>query len=269
MQIHSMNAGCGARRDLRAGGLRLLSMLLLSGLVLVGRLEAREPLTPRRQVPRVFKSTTTVRHELRYLQYLPPGYSRDRDQRFPLVLFLHGAGERGTNLNLVATHGPPRLVREGREFPFILISPQCPAEERWQPDVLVRLLDKLGRELRVDQRRVYVTGLSMGGFGSWALAARYPERFAAVAPICGGGEWIDVRLAGRRQEALKGLGIWAFHGAKDTVVPLSESERMVSVYRQMGVADLRLSVDPEAGHDSWTKAYEGAALYDWLVSHHR
>ena len=112
----------------------------------------------------------------------------------------------------------------------------------------------------IDQDRVYLTGLSMGGYGTWALASKYPDRFAAIAPICGGGTMIMAL-------GLKDMPVWAFHGAKDQVVPLAESERMVETINARG-GNAKLTVYPEAGHDSWTKSYDNQELYDWLLSHH-
>lgn len=205
---------------------------------------------------------------LRYLLYLPQDYRQDGRKKWPLMLFLHGAGERGTNLSKVAVHGPPKLIAQGTNFPFIVVSPQCPANERWHDDVLVELLNNLCAEHAVDTNRVYLTGLSMGGYGSWSLAAQHPERFCAVAPICGGGEIIDVLLAGRRKEsAFRKLAIRAFHGAKDPVVPLSESERMVAAFKKAGCPEVDLTVYPEAGHDSWTETYANPKLFEWFLSH--
>ena len=130
---------------------------------------------------------------------MPKAAAAEPSKRWPLVLFLHGAGERGTNLNAVAVHGPPKLVAAGREFPFILASPQCPSGQVWNPTTLLALLDELQASLPVDGRRVYVTGLSMGGYGTWELAVKHPERFAAVAPICGGGERIRTLLPSQRE----------------------------------------------------------------------
>jgi predicted peptidase len=130
-------------------------------------------------------------------------------------------------------------------------------------------VDEVIKEQNIDSSRVYVIGLSMGGYGTWALAARYPDRFAAVAPICGGGETIGVLLAdAKRKAAMKTLGIWAFHGAKDPVVKLEESERMIAAYKRIG-SDARLTVYPEAQHDSWTETYVNRELYTWLLSHSR
>ncbi len=210
------------------------------------------------------------RGELRYLIYLPKDYSAAGNRRWPVMLFLHGAGERGTNVQRVAIHGPPKLVKEGRDFPFILVAPQCPEGERWQNDSLLQLLEHVMAEHKVDAGRVYLTGLSMGGYGTWKLALAHPEKFAAIAPICGGGEYIDALLASRAKvAALRSLPVWAFHGAKDNVVPLEESERMVNALKKVGVKDVRLTVYPEANHDSWTETYNNPELYEWLLKHSR
>jgi predicted peptidase len=170
----------------------------------------------------------------------------------------------------VAIHGPPKLVKQGKEFPFIIIAPQCPEGDRWHEDALLELLDRVTHEYAVDTNRVYLTGLSMGGFGTWKLGIAHPEKFAAIVPICGGGETIDVLLAGReRGAALKSLPIWAFHGAKDPVVPVTESERMVNALKKAGVKEVKLTVYPEAQHDSWTETYNNPELYEWLAKQSR
>jgi predicted peptidase len=187
-----------------------------------------------------------------------------------LILFLHGAGERGTDVWKVATHGPPKNVVEHPDFPFIVVSPQCPEGQFWSNDLLLALLDEIGRKYAVDPERIYLTGLSMGGFGTWSLGVSHPERFAAIAPICGGGEWISVVLSSRdRIQELKSLGVWAFHGAKDPVVPLDESQRMVDALKKVGVHEVKLTVYPEAGHNSWTETYNNPELYKWFLEHRR
>jgi len=195
-----------------------------------------------------------------YLLSLPKGYG-EKDQRWPLMLFLHGAGERGSDLELVKKHGPPKLIEQGKDFPFIVVSPQCPSDLWWPEliDTLTALLDELESTYAVDPGRVYLTGLSMGGFGTWSLACDRPERFAAIVPICGGGQW----FLGNR---LKDVPVWAFHGAKDSVVPLELSEKMVEAAKRAG-GDAKLTVYPEANHDSWTATYDNAELYEWLLSH--
>ena len=208
--------------------------------------------------------------ESRYLLYLPKEYDAKASKQWPLVLFLHGAGERGTNLQRVAIHGPPMMVKQGTNFPFIVVAPQCPEGERWENESLRQLLDHVMKTHRVDASRVYLTGLSMGGYGTWKLALAYPEKFAAIAPICGGGERIDVLLAGgKKAAALRDLGVWAFHGAKDSVVPLEESERMVDAFKKAGVKEVKLTVYPEADHNSWTVTYNNPEFYEWLLKHQR
>jgi predicted peptidase len=152
----------------------------------------------------------------------------------------------------------------------MVVSPQCPPGERWRSDELLALLDQVMKTHKVDPKRVYVTGLSMGGYGTWDLASAAPERFAAVAPICGGGQTIPILLAGtEKKNALKSLAVWAFHGAKDPVVKLEESEKMVAAFKQVGNKDVKLTVYPEATHDSWTQTYDNPELYKWLLEHHR
>ncbi len=211
------------------------------------------------QQEKQFEATVKVKAKLQYLLYLPAGYGTSR-QKWPLVLFLHGAGESGTDLARVKTHGPPKLVEQGREFPFILVSPQC-STRGWNPDTLNALLDDLIRTYRVDPDRVYVTGLSMGGYGTWALAAAHPEKFAAIAPICGGG---NPRDAGK----IAKLPIWVFHGAKDPTVPLQRSEVMVQAVKAAG-GNVKFTIYPEAGHDSWTESYNNPEFYTWLLAQKR
>lgn len=256
--------------------MKLTRILLLAGLLVAG-CTTRSPvvvsqlkLAPGLQLEQASEihipggiTQTTVRYWL----YLPKDYDADPTKRWPIVLFLHGAGERGKDLNQVAVHGPPKLVKNGGEFPFILVSPQCPSSERWHAAPLVGLMDELSRTLRVDTTRWYATGLSMGGYGTWELASVYPHRFAAVAPVCGGGQTIDLLLKNRPE--LKTLGIWAFHGSKDSVVIPSESQRMVEAFKQLGNTECKLTLYPDANHDSWTATYNNPEIYSWLLSHHR
>jgi predicted peptidase len=225
---------------------------------------------PTNQVSRTFSAKKTQDIEVRYLLYLPKGYAEDTGKKWPLILFLHGAGERGTDIWKVAKHGPPKHIVTQPEFPFIVISPQCAERERWSNENLLPLLDEVIANHRVDTRRVYLTGLSMGGYGTWSLGLSHPERFAAIAPICGGGEMITLLLSRMdRFEALKTMGIWAFHGAKDPVVPLEESRRMVDALKKHGLDQVKFTVYPEAEHDSWTETYKNPEFYNWLLQHER
>ena len=179
----------------------------------------------------------------------------------PLMLFLHGTGECGDDLELVTRHGPLQRVLQGEELPFVILAPQCPAGYRWENAPLVELLDAIAADKPVDGGRIYLTGLSLGGWGTWQLAAAFPERFAAIAPICG----LRVPF---RPGTLERLPVWCFHGAQDEVVPLKESQAMVLSLRALG-GEVRFTVYPDAGHDAWTKAYASSELYAWFLSHQR
>ncbi|WP_290794037.1 prolyl oligopeptidase family serine peptidase [Flavihumibacter sp. UBA7668] len=197
--------------------------------------------------------------ETQYLLYLPSNYEADTSSKWPLVIFLHGSGESGTDLNKVKMHGPPKLVEQGKSFPFILVSPQ--ATNGWQPTVLAAMIRDIKTKLRVDPDRVYLTGLSMGGFGTWELAMKYPEEFAAIAPICGGGDTAKIYR-------LQYMPVWNFHGAKDNAVPLSASEKMMSALKRYN-KDAKFTIYPEAGHDSWTATYTNDSFYTWLLGQKR
>lgn len=198
---------------------------------------------------------------LQYLKYLPQNYEAGSDRSFPLLLFLHGGGEVGDDIELVKKHGPPKLIERGRDFPFIVISPQNPENRLWDDATLRQLIDEVTDTHRVDRRRIYLTGMSRGGFGAWRMAIQYPDLFAAVVPICGGG---TPTYASR----LKDVPVWAFHGARDRVVPLSNSVEMVEALQQ-AEGDVKLTVYSEAGHDAWTETYDNPEVYDWLLSHQK
>lgn len=203
-------------------------------------------------------TTITKEVELDYLLYVPEEAPADPP---PLMLFLHGAGERGNDLSLVKKNGPPREIENGAELPFVMLAPQCPPGVWWQVDSLVALLDDFTDQHEVDERRIYVSGLSMGGYGTWALADACPGRFAALAPVCGPFTYVN-------SDSFVNTPVWCFHGAMDEVVPVDNSIRMVRWLRESG-ADVRFTIYPDAGHDSWTQAYAGTELYDWLLEHGR
>lgn len=220
-------------------------------------------ITPAARQSDVRDDAPTPADVLRYLVHLPDDYDADPGRLWPLVLFLHGSGERGSDLDLAAVHGPPRLADDGHEFPFILVTPQCGESSQWVAEVstLSGLIDEVVSMLRVDPARISVTGLSMGGFGTWSLAVRYPDRFAAIAPICG-GLWMQSAAP------IRHLPVWAFHGDADDVVPISATEEITSELRSLD-ADVRFTRYAGVGHDSWTETYDNPELYDWLLSHRR
>ncbi len=209
-----------------------------------------------------FKAQVTVDIDMNHLVYLPADYGKEKDKKWPLMIFLHGAGERGSDLEQVKTHGPPKLVEQNQDFPFVLISPQCADRKWWEPAAINALLDHALATCNIDPDRVYLTGISMGGYGTWATAMAYPDRFAAIAPICGGG---DASGASR----LKDMPVWAFHGEKDKLVPIERSEEMIAAIQKAGTTNVKFIRYPEAGHDSWTESYANAELYAWLLSHTR
>jgi len=209
-----------------------------------------------KQIKCHFEKEITVKVQLNYLLYLPEGYKQNDEKKWPLILFLHGAGERGNDLDLVKKHGPPKIV-EQKDLQFIIVSPQCPAEKRWSVSDLDLLLEKIIKDHRVEKNRIYLTGLSMGGYGTWEYAMEKPERFAAIAPICGGGSpWQAYRLAS--------MPVWVFHGAKDPVVPIEKSEEMVKALKKVN-GNVKFTVYPEATHDSWTETYDNPELYEWFL----
>ena len=235
---------------------KLIFAACVMAALLIVKTRSEEP-TPGKQVE---QELTSEGKTIPYLLYLPKNY--DAQEKWPLMLFLHGRGESRGPLSIVAKWGPPQLVANGAELPCILVSPQCPADESWaqpgQQELLVKLLDEISAKYKVDSDRVHLTGLSMGGFGSWRLAADHPERFASVVPICGGGRTEDAAK-------LKNLPIWVWHGTEDTAVPLKRSEEMVEAIKAAGGNRVRFTVLEHVGHNSWSAAYATPELYSWMA----
>ncbi|MCF0233414.1 MAG: prolyl oligopeptidase family serine peptidase [Thermoguttaceae bacterium] len=194
--------------------------------------------------------------------FVPTSDEAKSEAGYPLLFFLHGAGERGSNPEKVKVHGPPKILSRdasAREaWPFITVSPQCPDGKFWSPAQMRALLDKIFAEYPIDRSRVYVTGVSMGGFGTWAMLARYPELFAAGIPICG---WYPVDAAPKMT-----MPIWAFHGEDDPAVPCDASRNLLKALEDSGNEDARLTTYPGVGHDSWTRTYDNPEIYKWLLS---
>ncbi len=207
---------------------------------------------------------TKIKKEINidYLIHLPKNY-KEKGQAFPLMIFLHGAGERGSDPEKVKMWGPPKIAEQDKNFPYVLISPQCPEGDWWssftQLENLHTLINTITDEYNIDRSRIYLTGLSMGGYGTWALACEYPELFAAIAPICGGGQ-------PRLTRKITDIPTWVFHGAKDEVVPISESEEMVEALENNG-GNVKFTVFPNATHNSWSQAYNETDLLKWFLYH--
>jgi predicted peptidase len=213
-------------------------------------------------------------HRYRYLLDVPPADEKPA-AGWPLLLFLHGAGERGDDLGLVEVHGPAKLLDEFPELSrCVFVAPQCPAESWWRSAALSALLDEVMASEHVDASRVYVTGLSMGGYGAWNLLAHRPELFAAAVPICGGGEigrlWKELETGFELAALLraKDVPVRAYHGDADDVIPLGESRLLVRALREVG-ADVELTVYPGVEHDSWTRTYADPHVYEWLFAQRR
>jgi predicted esterase len=199
--------------------------------------------------------------EHRYDTLLPKDYEKNPDKRYPLIIFLHGAGERGLDVTWVHAPGPWQYVLSHPELGCILVAPQCDPQSWWMANYVDDFISEVLTKYRVDPDRVYLTGLSMGGFGTWAETCAHPERFAAVAPICGGG---DPTQAPR----MKDVPTWVFHGAKDSVVPFARSQEMVDALKAAG-SNVKFTVYPEADHDSWSATYSNPEFYAWLLAQRR
>ena len=206
------------------------------------------------------KWESDVHYNFNYVKYLPKDY--DENKKYPLVFFLHGAGERGEDLDVASRHGYMKNVREnGEEYPFIFVGPQCPDGKYWGcfTESLLAFLDYICETLPVDKDRVYLTGLSMGATGTWMLAMAAPEKFAAIAPVCGSGiYWYG--------EVLTKMPIMIYHGDCDTIVPIQSSIEMLnSVNKRGGNAQIKIFYG--AGHNIGNFVYSGDELYRWLLSH--
>ncbi len=215
------------------------------------------------QVPQSLASRYAPSVTTRFQLFLPVGYSSEAADKWPLVLFLHGAGESGTDLEMVKIHGPPKLVEQHPEnFPCIVVSPQAegpaPYVDRWNQHVLADLVDQLAEKYAVDTDRIYVTGLSMGGYGTLRLVANYPDKFAAALAVCGGG-WPNYG------EELARVPLWLVHGDADTAVPPEYSLSIVKAIRAKG-GKPRLTILENVGHDSWTQTYNDPGYWKWLMS---
>lgn len=222
--------------------------------------------------PAISYTSTAVPGTIGYYAYLPEDHYLKPADRFPLLVFLHGSGEKGngtTELSRVLVHGPPKLVNGGRNFPFIIISPQLPASQGgWPVNLVDELIARAKTDYRVDTTRIYITGLSMGGYGTWAYAVARPTKIAAVVPIAGAGSNGQACL-------MKDVPTWAFHGDADGTVNVSGSVTMVNAINACAPAPAvaaKLTIYQGVGHDSWTRTYDGTAGHDvfaWMLQYHR
>ncbi len=203
---------------------------------------------------------------LNYLLFMPSNTAAQEQGKFPLILSLHGIGERGNDLLRLKRDGLAKRLDGDAAFPFIVISPQCPLSTEWYYDrtdtLLIKLLDEAVARYPIDTKRIYLTGYSMGGIGTWDLAMRNPQRFAALLPIAARAE------GGLNICVLKDVPAWAFHGAKDDVVDLFKAESLINTLRNCS-GNVQFTVYPDAGHDAWTRTYNNAEVYTWLLRQRR
>jgi pimeloyl-ACP methyl ester carboxylesterase len=199
-----------------------------------------------------------------YFAYTPTNYDVVPDRKWPLLIYLHGGSDRGTNLNQLFAAGVPDQIYRGRQFPFIVAAPQCPRLLRWTTDDWFETFYReVTAKYRVDTNRVHLTGVSLGGEGTWYLAAKYPTLFAAIAPISGFSSRTSV--IDKNREQLARLPVWAFHGELDLVVPVEETRRMVGILN----SDSKSTIDPATGHWVHWSVYPGVELYEWFLQHER
>ncbi|EAR01058.1 hypothetical protein FB2170_09811 [Maribacter sp. HTCC2170] len=205
------------------------------------------------------KLETKVSETFNYYLYFPEDYEKKNQEKFPLLLFLHGGGESGESLDMMNKNGPPKLIKDGKDFPFLILAPQNPHKKKWwNTRAVIQLLDSVVAHNRVDVKRIYLTGLSRGGGAVWEMAVQYPSKFAAMAVVCGMAplpyaNWIN-----------KKLPIWVFHGDQDKVIPISESTNMVDKLRHMGYK-VEFTIYEGVGHNSWENAYDTEELYTWFM----
>ena len=201
-----------------------------------------------------------VEETLQYYLSYPPGYFEREDTSYGILLFLHGGGEAGGDLDDLQKNGPPKMMAEGYPFPFLVLAPQNPHQKKWWDIKAVnQLLDSIVANNRVDKNRMYLTGLSRGGSAAWEMAVQYPDKFAALAVVCGMAptpyaHWLEEKMP-----------IWVFHGVEDQVIPVEESDTMVRKLVEMGY-DVKYSRYENIGHNSWEKAYTTEELYQWMAN---
>ncbi len=203
-----------------------------------------------------------------YLVFMPKGYAADATQQWPLVIFLHGSGERGSDIEIVKKNGPPKIIAQHAGSPFILVSPQLETGvdgSRWDTAKLDALLADLRQKYRIDSSRIYLTGLSLGGYATWDWALKRPDLFAAIVPVAANSENKAADPC-----VLRDMPIWAFHGDQDDVVdPLQGFAIVKAVDACKGSVRPKMTVYPQTTHGSWEPAYDDPGMWRWLLEQRR
>ena len=253
---------CLGLDDVRlVGAMHYLTLLTLVSILLPG---VAFGATTAGQHPEEFQGTVTRSVHIKYLLFIPDDYRDSGSKRWPLIMYLHGGSRRGDDVEKVREPGwgLPALLEKKKSFPFIVVSPLCPNGEYWtDPEALISLLDEIEKHYSVDLSRVYLTGHSMGGFGTWYLAYQHPERFAAIAPMS--APFVVTAWADR----LKKMPIWAFHGSNDSLVPIGGTKDLIDALRSLG-NDVRFTLLPGRDHGI-LDVYENEELYSWFLEHAR
>jgi predicted esterase len=208
-----------------------------------------------------FQTRLGISPAYKYVVQLPRGYEAQKNRKFPAILYLHGSGDRGDDLPNIEKNSVFQFLAQHEDMPLIAVAPQCPAGTWWHPLMLMTLLDEVQKKYRVDADRIYLTGFSMGGFGTWETALWYPERFAAIVPICGVGDPADMAR-------LKGMPTWVFHGDADDVVSCELDVAGVDALKKAG-GNVKMTVYPRVKHDSWTATYANPEVYKWMLAQKR
>ena len=208
----------------------------------------------------------------RYVAYLPDGYDCQPARNWPALLFLHGSGERGNDLEQVNVHGPTKEVSEGRRYPFIILAPQLSPEmgEHWLPETLAPLLEDMQQRLLIDEKRWYITGLSLGGFGTIAMLQRWPEKFAAALAIAGCNiyDYVSEQEVGSPCRAAK-VPTWLIHGKHDYAVPIESTERYYQMRKRCeSKVPIRYEETDDA-HDAWSAVYAADHYWNWMMGFRR
>jgi hypothetical protein len=202
-----------------------------------------------------------------YIAYTPKAYFDDTLKTWPLIIYLHGGASRGTDTMKLYCCGIPDQIWRGREFPFVIVAPQCPVNQRWSTDNwFENFYEEVTTKYKVDTNKVYLTGVSLGGSGTWYLAIKYPEKFAAIAPISGFTRHMDYIM--KNTEKLVDIPVWAFHGHKDKVVEFEDTEWMINTLKGEN-NDIKFTADPDAGHGMFWSVYPEQELYDWFLKYEK